>query len=196
MIARRRRVAAVLGGTLVVAVGLVLASLTCGGDGRRTGATADTAALQSGAPRVDSQPTRTDSGTLVPPESLTVLPNSGPAFVLRADSAAGDEVFHRTAGCQTCHGNRGEGVPGLGPALNDAEWLHGDGSPTFIQGVVLAGIAEPKVMPRGMPSFATRLTPAQAAHAAAYVYSLTHGFAVVDSLPDAAPPPADTTVPP
>lgn len=95
------------------------------------------------------------------------------------DSAAGDALYRGAGTCQTCHGARGEGVAGLGPPLNDTLWLHGDGSPGFIQRVTLEGIAVPKESARGMPAFADRLPTADAYRIAAYVYTLSHPRATV-----------------
>lgn len=177
---------------------LALSSGACGG-GARDSATADTAVLRSAgsgdtaarAPSAD-----TTAAPMSPIDPATAMP-AAPAFVTRVDSAAGDTLF-RAAACQSCHGARGEGVAGLGPSLADGEWLHGDGSAAFIEQVILTGVAEPKTTLRGMPAFASRLAPAQAARVASYVISLSRPDLVVDALPSDAPPvaPADTLPPP
>ena len=175
---------------------LLLSSGACGG-GERDFATADTAVLQRGADTgVAALPADSARGPLSPMgDSVPAMP-AGPTFVLRVDSAAGDSAY-RAAGCQSCHGARGEGVPGLGNALADSAWLHGDGSAAFVRRVTLEGIAEPKTTLRGMPAYASRLTLAQADRMASYVVSLWRPDLVVDALPDsAARPAADTTAAP
>ena len=176
---------------------LALSSGGCGG-GARDSATADTAVLRSAggdtairAPAADSA----DPAPLSPMDSAAAQP-AGPSFVTRVDSAAGDTLYRGVA-CQSCHGPRGEGVAGLGPSLADTEWLHGDGSAGFIAQVTQTGIAEPKTTLRGMPAYASRLTPAQSARVAAYVVSLSRPDLVVDALPADAPPrDASDTIPP
>ena len=165
---------------------LALSSGACGG-GARDSATADTAVLQGARPDTASTArTDTAAGPLSPVGDSAARAPSGPTFVLRVDSAAGDTVY-RASGCQSCHGARGEGVSGLGPSLADSTWLHGDGSVAFVQRVTLEGIAEPKTTLRGMPAYASRMTPAQAERVAAYVVSLARPDLVVDAVPDSTP---------
>jgi mono/diheme cytochrome c family protein len=184
--------------TRAAAVLLALSSGACGG-GARDSATADTAVLRSAggdsatrAPSVD-----TAAATAMSPMDPATTAAAGPAFVTRVDSAAGDTLF-RAVACQSCHGARGEGVTGLGPSLADGDWLHGNGSAAFIEQVIVTGVAEPKTTLRGMPAFASRLAPAQAARVASYVVSLSRPDLVVDALPSDAPPgaAADTLPPP
>ena len=111
-----------------------------------------------------------------------------------ADSAAGDTLYRRAGTCQPCHGNRGEGVTGLAPALNDTLWLHGDGSPSFIEHVILDGIAEPKQSSRGMPAYSARLSAGDASRIAAYVYTLSHTKVTV-TQPFGSVPSLDTVSP-
>lgn len=92
--------------------------------------------------------------------------------------ARGDSIFQgKLAGgmCFTCHGQNGKGMPGLGPDLTDAKWLHGDGSMTFLTKIITSGVMTPKqsaaVMP---PGGGTSLTADQVTAVAAYVYSLSH----------------------
>lgn len=175
---------------------LALSSGACGG-GARDSATADTAVLRSaGGGDTAARPPAGDTAAapMSPIDPATTVP-AAPAFVTRVDSAAGDTLF-RAVACQSCHGARGEGVAGLGPSLADGEWLHGDGSLAFIEQVILTGVAEPKTTLRGMPAFASRLAPAQAARVASYVVSLSRPDLVVDAIPSDAPPTAADTLPP
>lgn len=181
----------------VAAVGLALSSGACGGE-RRGSATVDTALL-SGAAADTIDSIAAASRDSVPadgaPGDSAAAPDE-PRLVLRADSALGDALYRGAGSCQSCHGARGEGVTGLGNELTDASWLHGDGSPAFIQNVILAGIARPKTTLRGMPAYASRMSGGDAARIASYVYALANPGAVVDSLPPQVQPATDTTTPP
>ena len=141
---------------LLLAAALAVAA--CSKGDRKPLDTADTAAVLS-AELMDSS--RTDS--------------------VRADSAAGDSLFRRAGRCLTCHGARGEGIPGLGSDLRDAEWVNVDGSVGDIHRIIMAGIPVPKVGRAVMPAFASRLTDEQAMQIAAYVYAISHPGVVVDS---------------
>ena len=178
---------------------VVALTIACGGDARE-GLTADSAVIQhrdsvapvEGDPSnpVDSFP---DDSTRV--DSLLIV---SPTLVLLADSAEGDVLYRRKGKCLSCHGLSGKGLDGLGPTLQDAEWLHGDGSIAFIQRTIVEGIARPKVSPTVMPALASILTPEEIFRIAAYVYTLSHpGSAVADTTR----PPTDTipridTIPP
>jgi len=90
--------------------------------------------------------------------------------------AEGKRVYDGKAGgalCFTCHGPAGKGIPGLGPDLSDAKWLHGDGGFVFLQQIVKTGVAKPKqsviVMP---PLGGGKLSDAQIVALAAYLRSL------------------------
>lgn len=177
--------------------------LACGRkDGRALG-TADTAAAQSAARNADTAagmpgmgPGGMGPGAMGPgmgapggmmggPGAEGAVPDSAlvvPAVITRADSAAGDSLFHRRARCMTCHGERGQGLAQLGPDLRDSVWLHIDGSVREIARTILTGIAVPKQSPIAMPSFAGQLTPEQAVRVAQYVYTLSHAGAVTDSV--------------
>jgi mono/diheme cytochrome c family protein len=92
--------------------------------------------------------------------------------------ALGKNIFQgKAAGaiCFTCHGTDAKGVPGLGPNLTDATWLHGDGSMTFLTTIIRTGVAKPKQSAAVMPPFGgTALNAEQLRAVAAYVYSLSH----------------------
>ena len=181
---------------LVIAVALTMA---CGGDARQ-GLTADSAVVQH---RDSVRPVEADTSTAadsVPDDSTQVDTAAivGPTLVLLTDSAEGDVLYRRKGKCLSCHGLSGKGLDGLGPNLQDAEWLHGDGSIPFIQRTIVEGIARPKVSPTVMPALASILAPEEIVRIAAYVYTLSHpGSAVADTTR----PPTDTvpvidTIPP
>ena len=92
------------------------------------------------------------------------------------DIALGRKVYDGKAGgamCATCHGSQAKGVPGLGPDLTDATWLHGDGSVVFLRNIIQSGVTKPKksaaVMP---PNGGGNLNASQLDAVAAYVGSL------------------------
>jgi mono/diheme cytochrome c family protein len=89
---------------------------------------------------------------------------------------AGKSVYGGRAGgalCFTCHGPAGKGIPGLGPDLTDAGWLHGDGGFEFLQQIVRTGVQKPKQSMTIMPPMGGgKLSPEQLAALAAYLKSL------------------------
>ena len=96
---------------------------------------------------------------------------AGPAQI-----ATGKIVYEGKAGgalCISCHGPKAKGVTGLGPDLTDTKWLHGDGSPAFLQSIVKSGVPKPKVAVLTMPPMGGgRLNDEQLAALAAYLVSL------------------------
>jgi mono/diheme cytochrome c family protein len=82
----------------------------------------------------------------------------------------------RAGGCETCHGKRATG--GLyGPNLTDGEWLHCDGTPEGILGLLRSGVPPDKVCsssaPLGMPPAGKRIArDADLIILAHYVHSL------------------------
>lgn len=95
----------------------------------------------------------------------------------RALIVRGDSIFHGmgvAAICVTCHGPKAKGVPGLGPDLTDAAWLHGNGSLEFLRNLVRTGVPQPKKSSTIMPPFGgTPLDSAQVTALAEYVLSLS-----------------------
>ena len=171
---RNPRVAALAAAGLLVA-----ATAACGDSAERADQPVDTAVVVS-QQLLDSLH---DSLRIRPVDLPRALEDSllrgALRVVLRADSAAGDSLYHGAGQCMTCHGDRGEGIAGLGPDLRDDVWLHGDGSIAFIQRIILSG-AVPRQTPTVMPAFAARLSAVEAFRIAGYVYSLSHPDAVVD----------------
>ena len=107
-----------------------------------------------------------DDGILTPEQIknvagyvLSLSGNSLPG----ADVNAGKQVFFEDAGCNACHGDDGKGgaTPGA-PNLTDNIWLYGKDN-------VVATITHGR---NGvMPSWQSRLTPAQIKAVAVYVHS-------------------------
>lgn len=72
---------------------------------------------------------------------LTVDPNAIPADrpAMRRAVTAGQAVYSRQ--CASCHAAGGQGSVALStPALNDGDWLYGDGTPAEIERTVSYGI--------------------------------------------------------
>lgn len=175
---------------------LVLLLVACGGGGDRDFGRADTAALLSDSlANLVADSLRGDSARLdslgfdsLGADSLgadSPGASGGRRFVLRADSVAGDVLYHGRGDCLTCHALNGAGVPGLGPSLRDSVWLHGDGSPAMIERILREGVAQPKSVSNRMPGFAGRFDDLALGRIAAYVYAISHENATV----------ADTTTP-
>ena len=178
------------------AVMLLVLLAACGGEARRRSATVDTAvALPYDTFSHDS--TDTLHATTAPTDSLmgsnTVPMMPSTAVVLRADSAAGDSLYHGKGRCFTCHGVQADGMATLGPSLIDSTWLHGNGSLPAIEGVIRNGIASPVVAQIAMPAFGAQLSPAEIHRIASYVYALTHRGAVVGDTTTIDSTRADTT---
>ncbi|HHN73219.1 MAG TPA: cytochrome-c oxidase, cbb3-type subunit III, partial [Thermopetrobacter sp.] len=88
---------------------------------------------------------------------------------------AGKKIFMEDAGCNGCHGDKGEGIQDVGgPRLADKLWLYSVGSdPGAIRKMVVEQITTPR---HGvMPAWKDRLDPATIKSLAIYVYSLGGG---------------------
>ena len=97
-----------------------------------------------------------------------------PAGVTAEMVAEGNTLFHGAGICFTCHGQNATGVTGLGPALNDGEWLHSDGSYEAIVNQIMSGVtATASKSGVAMPAKGgSPITDDQVKAVAAYVYSL------------------------
>lgn len=109
--------------------------------------------------------------------ATTIAAQAPQDSVTPAMVALGDSIFHGKVGgalCVSCHGPAARGMPGLGPDLTDATWLHGDGSLSFIATIVKSGVAKPKKSAAMMPpnGGAASLSSAQLRALAAYLHSL------------------------
>ncbi|RMH23310.1 MAG: hypothetical protein D6701_00380 [Gemmatimonadetes bacterium] len=97
-----------------------------------------------------------------------------PEGVTQAMVEQGKQIFAGAGLCAACHGPEGKGM--VGPDLTDAEWLHGDGSYTFLVELITKGVSQPKgptgaIMP---PKGGSAITEDQVKAVAAYVWSLSH----------------------
>ena len=92
-----------------------------------------------------------------------------------ATIARGRRVYEGKDGgalCVSCHGPQARGVPGLGPDLTDAAWLHGDGSVAFLRSIVKTGVTKPKAGVLTMPPMGgVSLSDEQVTAVAAYIAS-------------------------
>lgn len=96
-----------------------------------------------------------------------------PAGVTETMVADGEALFASTGNCFTCHGAAGTGSP-IGPALNDADWIHIDGSFDAIAVIIADGVPTPAQFPAAMPPRGGGpLTDEQVREVAAYVYSIS-----------------------
>lgn len=110
------------------------------------------------------------------PAAATPAMSAGelPAGVTQAMVDEGKTLYHGAGICYTCHGPDGIGVTGLGPALNDATWLHSDGSYDALVGQIMGGVAAGESTSGvAMPAKGgSAITDEQVRAVAAYVYSL------------------------
>lgn len=112
--------------------------------------------------------------TLSPVAPVAGQADSLPEGVTPAMIATGRSLFHGQGLCFSCHGQDGQGVANLGPALGDPDWLHGDGSLAAIVARISAGVpADSAKTGISMPPLGgSRLNDTQVRAVAAYVWSL------------------------
>ena len=85
----------------------------------------------------------------------------------------GEQIFAGPGNCFTCHAAKGAGTP-MAPALNDANWLHVDGSYEAIVKLITSGVPTPKQHPAPMPpKGGSQITEDQVRQVAAYVFSIS-----------------------
>jgi mono/diheme cytochrome c family protein len=116
-----------------------------------------------------------------PPEAPATAPAAlDPAIVgelppgVTTEMVATGQQFYGTV-CAACHGPAGVGTP-LGPALNDQEWIHIDGSIAEIVRITEAGVPQPREYPAPMPRMGgAHFSPEQLQAIGAYVYALSRG---------------------
>src|SRR5688572_23017335 len=157
--------------SLVVAVTLAACGGDAGDEGEMssdTGAATTTGATGTTTP--GTTPTTTP-GTGAPPGGAASLPPGvTPEMV-----AQGKTIFESTAPCFTCHGPDGSGTA-LAPNLRDTTWINTDGTLQGIEGIVRAGVPQPKQHPAPMaPMGGAQLNNDQVRAVSAYVYSISHG---------------------
>ena len=163
----------------------VAAALGCGGDDEAR-ETADSAVAYGSAPfdsgRIDSSSGSLDTTSADSVDDTPAPVDTGPAFVLIADSISGREIYNGAGTCFTCHALDGSGVTNLGSSLRDSAWTHIDGSLASITRVIRDGIPVSASTRRGMPAFGSRLSDTELYRLAAYTYTLSHpGSAVADT---------------
>jgi mono/diheme cytochrome c family protein len=143
--------------TLASITALTLLFAACGGGEQQQ----SEAAPEAAPPAAEATPAAMPAGEL-------------PAGVTAEMVAEGNTLFHGAGICLTCHGQNGTGVTGLGPALNDAEWLHSDGSYQAIVNQIMTGVtATESKSGVAMPAKGgSAITDEQVKAVAAYVYSL------------------------
>lgn len=90
----------------------------------------------------------------------------GESAAAAGDAAAGQALFTGKLGCTGCHGADGGG--GIGPALNDDEWIYG-GDAAALSETLHNG------RPGGMPAFAGQASEQEISDVIAYVTSLSSG---------------------
>ncbi|MDH3496351.1 MAG: cytochrome c [Gemmatimonadota bacterium] len=142
---------------LVVSVAAALVLAACGGGGE-----------------TEQQPPAAAPAAAAPAQTPAATPAALPAGVTAAMVTEGNQLYHSTGICFTCHGQNGVGVQGLGPNLADATWLHSDGSYDAIVGQITKGVPA-NVSTTGvmMPAKGgANLSDAQIKAIGAYVYSL------------------------
>lgn len=120
--------------------------------------------------------TADDMPAAAPPAAQAAPAAAGqlPEGVTQAMVDEGRTLFNGAATCFACHGMDGAGSP-LGPAMNDDEWIHIDGSYGSIVEQIKTGTDQPQQFPGVMlPRAGTNITDEQVNAVAAYVYSLSH----------------------
>jgi glucose/arabinose dehydrogenase/cytochrome c553 len=123
-------------------------------------------------------------GEATPPEGthpnagaapLPIPPGSSPDQV-----ALGDRIFHGQVDggtCSGCHGADGKGTA-VGSDLRSGRWLWGNGSMQAIMQTILHGVPKPKEHTGAMPpEGGTRLSSADLAAVASYVWAIGHASA-------------------
>ena len=123
------------------------------------------------------------SGSPVAQGRMSAAPRAAQARAQAADTvfgaevlALGERIFQGKSGgglCFSCHGANAKGMKKIAPDLTDANWLHGDGSFSFIVSTVERGVAKPKDASAPMPpKGGANLTADQVNAVAAFVWNL------------------------
>lgn len=160
-------------GFLAVALAFCLtATFACSGGGEGGQAEASSAAESEEAQSPAMAESETESMQEGGQEGQMALPEG----VTQEMVTQGKEVFGTSGLCYVCHGQNGEGMPGLGANLDDDEWIHSDGSYESIVKTIMDGVDSSKsttgtAMP---PKGGSSITDEQVRAVAAYVYSLSH----------------------
>jgi mono/diheme cytochrome c family protein len=111
-----------------------------------------------------------------PPAAAAAAPQAAvelPPGVTQEMVAEGQQLYGSSGNCFTCHGQGGTGTP-LAPALNEASWIHIDGSFEAIAQIIAEGVPTPEQFPAPMPARGgAPLTDEQVRLITAYVYSIS-----------------------
>jgi mono/diheme cytochrome c family protein len=103
----------------------------------------------------------------------TRAPVQLPEGVTEEMVAQGEQLWGSTGNCFTCHAADGSGTP-LAPAVNDASWIHIDGSYEALVRIIDLGVPVPAQYPAAMPPRGgAPLTEEQVRQIAAYVYAIS-----------------------
>jgi mono/diheme cytochrome c family protein len=95
-----------------------------------------------------------------------------PAGVTQEMVNEGQEIYAASV-CVACHGVAGSGSV-IAPALNDTDWLHGDGSFESLVQVIRVGVPQPRQYPAPMPPMGgASFTEDQLRALGAYVYAIS-----------------------
>lgn len=142
------------------ALATALVVMACGGGGEQQADAAPAAEAAAAAP--------------APAEQAAMPAGEMPAGVTAAMVEEGKTLYAGAGICYTCHGPDAKGVPGLGPNLTDAEWLHSDGSYEAMVTQIMQGVsATESTTGVAMPAKGgSAITDDQVKAVAAYVYSL------------------------
>jgi mono/diheme cytochrome c family protein len=85
----------------------------------------------------------------------------------------GEQLFGSSGNCFTCHAADGSGTP-LAPSVNDANWIHIDGSFESLVQIIDQGVPVPAQYPAAMPPRGgAQITEEQVRQIAAYLYSIS-----------------------
>jgi mono/diheme cytochrome c family protein len=125
-------------------------------------------------------PRRLNTDRIVLPEQPDVAaapvqraPVALPAGVTEEMVAQGEQLYGSTGNCFTCHAANASGTP-LAPGLNDANWLHIDGSFEELVRIIADGVSVPAQYPAAMPPRGgAPISDEQVRQIAAYVYTLS-----------------------
>jgi mono/diheme cytochrome c family protein len=117
---------------------------------------------------------QTSDAAATPAKPDAAAPTGGAAAYSPELVAKGDALFHGSANCYACHGNKAEGL--VGPNLADAEWIHSKGSYDEIVAQINHGVTKEESksgipMP---PKGGATLSDDDVKAIAAYVHSLGH----------------------
>ena len=149
------------GGVALCTVIVVLALVGCQREQRRFTEIAPASGLTEA---VHVNPMQPGSSKPAPPNAPTAKEPPGPGpYGDNAWAVAQGKQLYVAFNCAGCHANGGGG---MGPALMDDRWIHG-GSPAEIYSSIVEG------RPKGMPSFAGKISEQQTWQLVAYVRSMS-----------------------